>query len=116
MRVLICGSRTWESEIPIRALLELFDDSTVVIHGAARGADSIAGAIAEQLGLAVEAYPAEWQRYGRGAGPIRNQQMLDEGKPDVVFAFSDDIKNSRGTADMVRRSEAAGLPTFILGG
>lgn len=79
--------------------------ATVVIHGAARGADTEAAWLARGRGLAVEAFPADWRKHGRAAGPLRNQRMLDEGKPDLVIAFS----GGKGTADMVRRAEAAGV-------
>jgi hypothetical protein len=52
-------------------------------------------------------FPAQWHKYGRAAGPKRNQQMLDEGKPDLVIAFGG--LNGRGTNDMVRRSKNAGI-------
>ena len=54
-------------------------------------------------------YPAQWDVYGRRAGPIRNQEMIDEGKPDGVVAFP----GGKGTADMVRRAEAAGLKVWF---
>lgn len=43
-------------------------------------------------------FPAKWNEHGKAAGPIRNQQMLTEGKPDVVFAFHDDIASSKAHA------------------
>jgi hypothetical protein len=50
-------------------------------------------------------YKAEWDKHGRAAGPIRNQQMLDDGKPDLVLAFA----GGRGTDDMCRRAREAGI-------
>jgi hypothetical protein len=64
-----------------------------------RGADTLAGIIAEQIGLQVEVYPADWNRHGQAAGPIRNQQMLDQGRPDIVLAFHANISQSKGTKD-----------------
>jgi hypothetical protein len=115
MRVLICGDRNWDKEGIVKRVL-LQSGATVVIHGDARGADSIAGTLATSLGLKVEAFPADWQRYGRAAGPIRNQQMLDEGRPEKVIAFHPSIETSKGTADMVRRARAAGLPVTVVTG
>ena len=77
----------------------------VVIHGACKGADVLAGQAAHILDIQVEEYPAEWGRYGRAAGPIRNQQMLDEGRPDCLLAFHSDIRKSKGTADKIRRAK-----------
>ena len=79
-----------------------------VIHGGARGADTVAARWAEAHSLEVVKFPADWQRHGRAAGGIRNQQMLDEGHPDAVVAFPGGV----GTADMVRRAKAAGLPVW----
>lgn len=112
-RVLICGDREWGLLPRHREAMQRFIDSlpegTVVIHGDARGADRMAGEMAEARGLRVLAFPADWSR-GKGAGPRRNQQMLDEGFPRRVAYAHDDLENSRGTADMVRRSRLAGLP------
>ena len=114
MRALICGSRTWDDSIPIRIVLYGLAP-TVLIHGGAPGADTLADNRAEDMGLDILCFPADWKKYGRAAGPIRNQQMLDEGKPDVVFAFTDDLATSKGTADMVRRARKAGLPVYVIG-
>jgi hypothetical protein len=51
-------------------------------------------------------FPADWEKYGKAAGPIRNQQILVEGKPDLVVAF----QGGRGTANMVSRAQQAGVP------
>jgi hypothetical protein len=77
-----------------------------LIHGAARGADALAADWAKQRGIHAIAYPADWAHEGRKAGPIRNQQMLNSGKPHIVIAFP----GGKGTDDMISRSEAAGVP------
>ena len=56
-------------------------------------------------------FKAEWDKHGKGAGHIHNQQMIDEGKPDIVLAFP----GNRGTADMIKRSKKAGLPVTVVG-
>jgi hypothetical protein len=81
----------------------------VIVHGAAVGADQMAGSWARSRGVAEAAFPADWGRDGRAAGPIRNQRMLDEGRPDLVVAFP----GGRGTADMVRRARAAGVAVVL---
>lgn len=48
---------------------------------------------------------ADWSKYGKAAGPMRNQKMLDEYKPDLVVA----LPGGRGTADMVSRARVAGV-------
>ncbi len=115
LRVLVCGSRTWREQQPIREALERLPEGSTVIHGAARGADEIAGIIAKQLGLEVLAFPADWEKHGKAAGPIRNTQMLREGRPHQVIAFTRDLSQSRGTANMVRQAKAAGVPVKVIG-
>ncbi|KKK86431.1 hypothetical protein LCGC14_2763330, partial [marine sediment metagenome] len=83
-RVLICGSRTYKNAAAIAEVVHGLPTGTVVIHGAARGADSLADLYARQNGLETEVYPADWDKYGKGAGPVRNKQMLDEGRPTEV--------------------------------
>ena len=61
----------------------------------------MAGTIANKLGMQVMAVPADWDKYGKAAGPIRNRHMFRLGKPDLVLAFHKDITKSRGTNDMV---------------
>jgi len=78
---------------------------SVVIHGAAPGADTLAGRWAELRRVPVEAFPADWEKHGRAAGPIRNAPMLAEGKPDLVVAFP----GGRGTANMCKQARAAGV-------
>lgn len=75
----------------------------------------MASSAAIRHGLETESYPADWANFGKAAGPLRNQRMLDEGKPDLVVAFTNDLASSRGTRDMVRRAQAAGIPTWVVG-
>lgn len=110
MRILVCGSRDWTDSNTIYQKLSRYPDNTIVIHGACRGADRLAGTAAKCLGMPIMEFPADWQKYGKSAGPIRNQQMLDEGKPDLVIACHDDLENSKGTKDMVARALKAKLP------
>jgi YspA, cpYpsA-related SLOG family len=109
MKVLVCGSRHWTNEAVIRRELERLPSETVIIEGGASGADSIARAVAHALGFTVLEHKAAWNTFGRAAGPIRNQQMLDENKPELVLAFTDDQSARTGTADMLRRAERAGI-------
>lgn len=116
MRVLVCGDRNWTEYKCILARLQSLPPDTVVIHGGCRGADQLARQAAQALGFQTIEFPARWKRYGRAAGPIRNKQMLCEGKPDLVLAFHHNLGKSRGTADTVRRARTAGLPVEVLGG
>jgi hypothetical protein len=77
----------------------------VLIEGDARGADRIAGEGADLRGVEHVKFPADWEKLGRKAGPIRNEQMLRAGKADLVVAFP----GARGTAHMVRIAREAGV-------
>lgn len=109
LRVLVCGGRDYFDRDAAWAALDMIDHLrgiACIIHGGANGADYIAGRWAETRKVSCEEYPADWTKDGRAAGPIRNQRMLKLGCPDLVVAF----KGGRGTADMVKRATAAGIP------
>jgi hypothetical protein len=113
-KVLVCGDRNWTNADLIRTELQKIDDIELVIHGACKGADRIAGIVAKGLGIPVQEFPAQWKVYGKGAGPVRNHEMLDEGHPDRVLAFHNDISKSKGTAHMVSISTKAEVPTKVI--
>lgn len=114
LRILVCGDRNWSDASAIMRELEKYASANpVVIHGGARGADSLAGDTAYRLGLQTEVFIADWQSYGRAAGPIRNTQMLDKGEPDLVLAFHGDLNRSRGTRNMVEQAKRRGIPVSV---
>ena len=112
MRLLICGDRNWTDAKMIASVLRELNPR-VVIEGEARGADSLARIEAERMGIPVLKFPAEWGKYHRAAGPIRNAQMLREGRPDMVVAFHDDLDSSKGTKHMVGLARKAGVPVRV---
>jgi hypothetical protein len=108
MRVLVCGGRQFDDVSFARAILDRLHAEhrfQVLIEGDARGADRIAGDWADLRGVEHVKFPADWEKLGRKAGPIRNEQMLREGKPDLVIA----LPGGRGTANMVRIAREAGV-------
>lgn len=113
MRVLVCGSRRWHDRDRIgRRMFDLPpSDETVVVHGAARGADRIAEQEAQKCGLFVEAHPADWERHGKRAGIIRNLEMLDSGV-DLVIAFWDG--RSSGTKHTMDEAHRRGIPVEVI--
>ena len=105
LRVLFCGGRNFRDRARVA---EVFDklSCTIICHGAARGADTLCGMEAERRGIAQVVFPANWRGDGTyAAGPIRNQRMLDEFRPDLVVAFP----GGTGTEDMVSRALRAGV-------
>lgn len=116
MRMLVCGGRDFRDydrmDAELARIIEPYhhrgDWPPVVISGGARGADSLAHDWAYRNSFEFLEFPADWEKHGKAAGPIRNQQMIDEAAPDVVVAFP----GGRGTADMVRRAKKAGIETI----
>ena len=116
MRVLVTGDRNWSDVDKVAAVLSKLPPDTVLVHGAARGAVTIAGVVAEALGFKVIAVHAEWDKHGRAAGTIRNGVMLrDHGPFDLVCVFHSDLSKSKGTANMVEqlRTEGYGPDRFV---
>ena len=121
-RIIVTGGRDFDdaqlARDVVRALVKKHGRFTLV-HGGCRGADALAVRAARRMNgqdeawslpIAIEGYPADWIAHGKAAGPIRNQAMVDAGAVGCV-AFP----GGRGTADMVRRCKAAGIPVWEVG-
>ena len=108
MRLLVTGGRDYADRAHVWATLDAIHAAapiTVLVHGACpAGADRHAAEWATVRDVQQEPHPADWRRFGRAAGPVRNQEMADDGA-DVFVAF----EGGTGTADMIRRAEAAGI-------
>ena len=91
------------------------NEDLIIVHGAARGADMICDQVCGKLGVRRIAVHAEWRRFGRGAGFIRNQQMLDDHN-DIKKVFASKVGNRYGTEDMIRRAKRRGIPVFVTQG
>jgi len=112
-RLLICGSRSFYNRTSISLTIYCFEPSAL-INGCAPGADTIANEEFRKIGKEPEEYPADWDGLGIGAGCIRNTQMLEEGKPDIVIAFYSG-RRTHGTQDMVDKARDAGVFVVELG-
>lgn len=99
MIVLVCGGRNYLDKATLYRELDALDGVKCLVSGGAQGADSLAVGWAKARGVNSVVYHADWEKHGRAAGPIRNQEMLIGMKPDLIMAFA----GGRGTADMVRR-------------
>lgn len=112
-RILICGDRNWTDVKAISKVLKGYDPhTTVLICGMARGADRIAYDLAKRMGMHVMEFPADWDKHGKSAGPIRNREMLNA-NPELVIAFHDDLENSKGTKDMVTIAKRRGVKVKV---
>lgn len=101
--LLISGGRDFDDVDFMVEKLEIireYHNVTKVISGGAKGVDTIGEMWAEELGLELSVYEPDWDKHGKAAGVIRNQEMLDDGKPDGVICFP----GGKGTADMARRA------------
>lgn len=120
MRILVCGHREFDDWNLLNTTLGPYlenwisnpTDGLVIIEGEAKGADFLARVWAKYNGVTFEAYPADWTTYGKAAGPIRNKQMLVEGKPNLVIAFLS--KGSIGTANMIKQSKDYGVEVKVI--
>ena len=111
MRIIVCGGRDFSDQTALtRALDRLAKKHVIdaVIEGNASGADRMAGFWARKRGIPNLKFNAEWKLYGKAAGPIRNQKMIDEGNPDGVVAFP----GRNGTASMIDLAQKAGIPVW----
>lgn len=111
MRVLVCGGRDYSDRLNVFAALDRIwqkapMDSMVVIQGGAKGADEIARAWCLERQVEYINVPANWKVFGLKAGPLRNQKMVSKYRPELVLAFP----GGKGTADMTKRAEEAGIP------
>lgn len=114
MVVLVTGGRTFDSAKAVNKAMAQLQEMTgrtieCVIQGGARGADDLGRRWAENRGVPVIEMRANWQRYGKRAGPMRNAWMLRFCRPDYVVAFP----GSAGTAHMVRIAGEHALPIFF---
>lgn len=118
MKILMCGDRNYKDEDKVRAvfksLLMLYNNFEIV-QGGASGADFLANKIAKEMNITVKEYQAQWTKYGRAAGPLRNDLMLSD-NPDIelVIAFHKNIANSKGTKSMVEKAIHKGIKVEII--
>lgn len=111
--VLVCGGRNYTNETKVFKVLDKLNTVYRVarlVHGDAKGADRIADMWAKYREVNVERYPAEWARYGKIAGPMRNQAMLQKERPDLVVCFP----GGPGTEHMRKIAADAGVLTIVV--
>jgi hypothetical protein len=114
-RVLVCGGRGYDNRKLLFDVLDVAHAANpieLLIHGDATGADAMAHEWAQDKGLVCSEFRAAWREHGKAAGPMRNQRMLDEGKPHLVIAFP----GGRGTNDMIQKAYSAKVPVVQVRG
>lgn len=122
-KVLITGDRNYTRQSTVDMILDglfaRYGEDLYIIHGGAKGADSLAKRWVDAKWMTRRfdhtwICDAEWEKYGRAAGPIRNHLMLDEGEPDIVVAFHDDIESSKGTKEMCEYAKKNDIPVILI--
>jgi len=126
VRILVCGGREFDDwklftdkmwEVMRTENLDNQDyfegdnsKKITIIHGDAKGADFCARLWAILWSTSEERFPANWDKYGKSAGSVRNKQMLEEGKPDLVVAFP----GGNGTANMIKIAREKGVRVLVI--
>ena len=114
-RVVIAGCRDYENFEEAKRFIDIClsnvrkENEIIIVSGGAKGADAIGEWYAKENGLGVEKYPADWEKYGRRAGPIRNKQMAEIS--DYVICFWDE--KSKGTKSMIDYAKKLNKPVRI---
>jgi hypothetical protein len=130
--VLVTGDRKWTSLETVVAALSPLASNTVVVHGYARGADTIAMVVAQELGFRHIPVPAHWRHneekcvevwgecppdceevVGLSAGMIRNHKMFDNYHPELIIGFHDNIIVSKGTKGMIKYGRKKNCPVLL---
>lgn len=110
MKVIIAGGREiTDYDLVLKAVLNAGFDITAVVSGGARGVDAMGERFAEEAGIQLFKFPADWDKHGRAAGPIRNQVMGDFA--DALIAIWDG--QSRGTKHMIDYATKKGLKVYV---
>lgn len=114
--MIVCGDREWNDLETMVKVLDRFPRTITVYHGDCRGADKMAGLVLKELGWPddkIIAMPADWVKYKKGAGPVRNRAMYKAAQPQLVIAFHKNINESKGTKDMLNVAGADSCPTIV---
>lgn len=116
MKLLVCGGRHFGEKkgerfffTDMMAELIVGREITSIIQGGASGADDLARVFAKLMKIPCKTFHADWMREGHSAGPIRNQRMIDEGRPDIAACFP----GGKGTANMTEKLLKARIETHI---
>jgi len=111
-KVAVVGGRDFTDKTNMFFILDIYVEKhgiSQIISGGAKGADTLAKSYAESRGIPFLEFPAEWDKYGKSAGYIRNEDIVRAS--DVVIAFP--TKNSKGTWDTVAKADKHYKKSFV---
>lgn len=115
LKVIIAGCRHYAERCYVAEAMEAWREAypnrriTEVVWGCAAGIDSLGAEWATEQRIQLKAFPADWNRYGRAAGPIRNERMAEYA--DALVAIWDG--RSKGTYNMIQEANRHGLLVFV---
>ena len=112
MKIVVCGDRNWIDEAKIHKFL-LNHEKDTIITGGCSGADKITERLCGELKIECKIYNADWEKFGKGAGFIRNNLMLNN-NPDLVVAFHSSIEDSKGSKMCLILAERRGIETLVI--
>nr|WP_302052948.1 DUF2493 domain-containing protein [Shouchella clausii] len=115
IKVIVAGSRNFSNYALLERKLDAIlrnrvDEGVEIVSGKARGADTLGERYAKERGYAIKEFPADWEKNGKAAGPIRNRKMAEYA--DALVAFWDG--KSRGTNNMIETAEELGLQVRVI--
>lgn len=115
MRIAVTGSRDWNDQALLDvALIRYLRPGSHLHVGDARGADAMAWALAHTLaGVEATRYEADWQTHGKAAGPMRNRELLDESRAQLLVAFKWGHEG-RGTDDCIKAACERHIPVLLI--
>lgn len=119
-RIIVSGDRDWRGDEVMKYVLSMLPKDTQITHGACRGADLTFQQLALErnhlhgTSFDIIGQEADWKKYGKGAGPKRNQAMLDTCPQEAVIAFHDNIQESKGTRNMIMLANKAKVICFLV--
>jgi glycerophosphoryl diester phosphodiesterase len=113
VKTIIAGPRNFNDYNKLLKVFLLYPDLekniTEIVSGKAKGVDTLGERWARENKIPIKSFPADWNKYGNSAGPIRNLQMANYA--DALIALWDDI--SKGTGDMIEKAKNKGLKILI---
>lgn len=110
MKTIIAGGRDFEDvEYFLKCIENEFDSITEIVSGRAKGADTMGEILAVSNNVKIKKFPAQWDKYGKAAGSLRNKEMAEYA--DALIAFWDG--RSTGTYNMIQLAKKLGLKVTV---
>ena len=115
-KVIIAGSREFTDYALLekkcdKILKDIPKDKLIIVSGKCSGADLLGEHYAKSRGIPIEEFPADWNKHGKAAGPIRNKQMAYYASHLIVFWNGND---KGGSINMIKQAREQGLTIRII--